>query len=63
MNAQELITYWIIVVSTGFAGFKLYHILIPGKSRRHGTKCSADCKCEAAHLRKELLEKHKNKRN
>jgi hypothetical protein len=54
MNIQEIITYLILAVATGYVLYNLYKTLFPGKQvNQHG--CSSGCNCDAVKMRKELL--------
>jgi hypothetical protein len=56
---QEIITYLIITIASGFVLFNLYKTLFPGKQSNH-TGCSSGCNCDAKVMRKELLSKQKS---
>jgi hypothetical protein len=58
MQIQEIITYIIVAIASGFVLYSLYRTLFPGKqSKQHGS-CSSDCNCDAKIMRKELLGKN-----
>jgi hypothetical protein len=54
MNIQEILTYLIVAIASGYGIFSLIKVLFPVKQdNQHG--CSSGCNCDAVKVRKELL--------
>jgi hypothetical protein len=54
MQIQEIITYIVIAVASGFVLYSLYNTLFPGKSVDQHGGCSSNCNCDAVKMRKDL---------
>jgi len=63
MQIQEIITYLIVAVASGFVLVSLYKTIFPSKEKLNQHGCSSGCSCDAKVLRKELLIKRKPIRN
>jgi len=59
MQVQEIITYLIVAVASGFVLVSLYRTLFPSKDKLNQHGCSSGCNCDAKVLRKELMIKRK----
>jgi hypothetical protein len=59
MQVQEIITYLIVSVASGFVLVSLYKTLFPSKDKLNQNGCSSGCNCDAKVLRKELMIKRK----
>ncbi|MDO9257231.1 MAG: FeoB-associated Cys-rich membrane protein [Bacteroidales bacterium] len=57
MQIQEIITYIVVAVATGFVLFSLFKTLFPSKEKLKQHGCSGGCNCDAKVMRKELLSK------
>jgi len=57
MQIQEIITYIIIAIATGFVKFRLFKTLSPSKNKLNQHGCASGCNCDANLMRKELLSK------
>jgi large-conductance mechanosensitive channel len=55
MQIQEIITYIIIAIASGFVIVSLYRTLFPSKEKLKQHGCAGSCNCDAKVLRKELL--------
>lgn len=55
MQIQEIITYIIVAIASGFVIVSLYKILFPSKEKLNQHGCAGSCNCDAKVLRKELL--------
>jgi len=59
MQIQEIITYIIVAVASGFLLVSLYKAIFPSKDKLNQHGCSSGCSCDAKVMRKELLIKRK----
>ena len=59
MHIQEIITYIIVAIASGFVLFNLFKTLFPSKDKVNEHGCSSGCNCDAKVIRKELLIKRK----
>ena len=59
MQVQEIITYMIVAIATGFVLVSIFKTLFPSKDKINQHGCSSSCNCDAKVMRKELLS-HKN---
>ena len=57
MQIQEIITYIIVAVASGFVLVSLYKTIFPSKNKINEHGCSSGCNCDAKVMRKELLSK------
>jgi len=57
MQIQEIITYIIVAVASGFVLVSLYKTIFPSKHKINENGCSSGCNCDAKVMRKELLSK------
>jgi len=57
MQIQEIITYIIVAIASGFVLFSLFKTLFPSKEKLNQHGCSGGCNCDAKVMRKELLNK------
>jgi len=57
MQTQEIITYIIVAIASGFVLFRLFKTLFPSKEKINQHGCSGGCNCDAKVMRKELLSK------
>lgn len=54
---QEIITYIIVAIASGFVLYSLYTTLFPAKGKINQHGCSGSCNCDAKVMRNELLSK------
>ncbi len=59
MQVQEIITYVIVAIASGFVLVSIFKTLFPSKDKINQHGCSSSCNCDAKVMRKELLS-HKN---
>lgn len=59
MLIQEILTYVVVAIASGFVIYSLLKTLFPGE-KNNKTGCSSGCNCDAKVMRKELLEKIKS---
>ncbi len=57
MQIQEIITYIIVAVASGFVLVSLFKTIFPSKNKINEHGCSSGCNCDAKVMRKELLSK------
>lgn len=59
MQIQEIITYLIVAIASGFVIVSLYNTIFPSKDKINQHGCSSGCNCDAKTMRKELISKRK----
>ena len=57
MQIQEILTYLVVAVASGFVLVSLYRVVFPSKDKANQGGCSSGCNCDAKVMRKELLSK------
>jgi hypothetical protein len=63
MPIQEIITYIVVAIASGFVVVSFYRTLFPSKEKLSQHGCSGGCNCDAKVLRKELMIKIKPIKN
>ena len=63
MQIQEIITYIIVAVASGFVLVSLFKAIFPSKDKLNQHGCTSSCSCDAKVMRKELLIKRKPVQN
>ena len=62
MQIQEILTYLVVAVASGFVLVSLYRVVFPSKDIANQGGCSSGCNCDAKVMRKELLNNKMNSR-
>ena len=57
MQIQEILTYLVVAVASGFVLVSLFRVVFPSKDKVNQGGCSSGCNCDAKVMRKELLSK------
>lgn len=62
MQIQEILTYLVVAVASGFVLVSFFRIIFPSKDKASQGGCSSGCNCDAKVMRKELLGNKMNHR-
>ncbi len=57
MQIQEILTYLVVAVASGFVLVSFFRTIFPSKDKASQGGCSSGCNCDAKVMRKELLSK------
>jgi len=55
MQIQEILTYLVVAVASGYVLVSLYRTVFPSKDKASQGGCSSGCNCDAKVMRKDLL--------